>query len=427
MKRFVQSLLARAARAYLARVNPKVAMVAGSAGKTTAKDGIAAAFAAAGAGRVRASEKSLNSELGLPLAVLGLPSGWKNPFAWLAILARAAWRARRGEAFDWLVLETGVDRPGDMDAILAIVRPDIAIVTLLPDQPVHAENFPNGTADEVAEEELKLAKGLKPGGILVGNADDGRVRASLGALGGTMVWYGFSPEAEVRATAKLPRYAGDGRPEGFALTLEWPGGGASVDVAGTVSVGRAYAVLAAAAACRAAELSPEVGARAAAAGHEEPGRGRILRGVRGSTVIDDSYNSSPAALRASLREVAAIKAPGRRVAVIGDMRELGPATSAAHEGVGRYAAELGFAAVAAVGGEARRVAVAAREAGCREVREFGRAEDAAAWLASWVESGDIVLVKGSQGVRLERVSAALLENPKDRALLPRQSAAWARR
>jgi UDP-N-acetylmuramoyl-tripeptide--D-alanyl-D-alanine ligase len=427
MKKLVAEILARAARRYIARVSPKVLMVAGSAGKTTAKDGIAAAFAAAGAGRVRASRKSQNSEIGLPLSVLDLPNGWRNPFAWAAILSRALWRSRFGEGCDWLVLETGVDRPGDMDAALAIVRPDIAVVTLLPDQPVHAENFPAGTADEVAEEELKLAKGLRPGGALVGNIDDARVHASLAALGGRVVWYGFSPEAEVRAAAKLPRYAGDGRPEGFALSLEWPGGAAEAEVVGTVSVGRAYAVLAAAAACRAADLSPEIGARAAAGGHEEPGRGRILRGVRGSTVIDDSYNSSPAALQASLREVSALRVTGRRIAVIGDMRELGPETSAAHARLGRYAAEAGFAVVVAVGDEARRVALAAREGGCPEAREFGRAEDAAAWLASRIDHGDIVLVKGSQGVRLEKVSAALLENPKDRRLLPRQGVAWSRR
>lgn len=427
MKRAITNFLAAAARRYIARVSPKIVMVAGSAGKTTAKDSIAAGLAAAGAGRVRKSEKSLNSEIGLPLAVLGLKSGWKNPFAWALVLARASYRARWGEAFDWLVLETGVDRPNDMDAILEVATPDIAVMTLLPDQPVHAENFPRGTADEVAEEELKLAKGLRPGGTLVGNIDDARVHSSLLALGGKRVWYGFAEGADIRAGARAPRYSADGRPEGFSISLSWPDGSTSVDVLGTLSVGRAYAALAAAAVARAAGLPVEPAARAAAAGHEEPGRGRIIRGVRGSTLVDESYNSSPVALRAALRAVADLKIAGRRIAVIGDMRELGPETSAAHEGVGRAAAEMGFSAVAAVGREARRVALAARAAGCPEVREFGRASDAGAWLASWVEPGDIVLVKGSQGVRLEKVSAALVESPKDRRLLPRQEGVWRRR
>ncbi len=427
MKRFVIEFLAERARRYIARVSPKVVMIAGSAGKTGAKDGIAEALSAAGAGTVRASEKSLNSELGLPLAILGLKSGWKNPFAWALVLARAEWRSRFGAGVEWLVLETGVDRPGDMDAILKIARPDVAVVTLLPDQPVHASNFPNGTADEVAEEELKLVAGLRPDGAIVGNADDARVHSSLAARGGKIVWYGFAEGADVRAASREARYGADGRPSGFALALGWADGTASVEVPGTLSVGRAYAVLAAAATCRALGLSAEVGARAAAAGREEPGRGRILRGIRGSTVIDDSYNSSPVALRASLREVAALKVGGRRAVAIGDMRELGAAATAAHRELGRYAAELGFSAIAAVGDEARNVALAAREGGAAEVREFGRAEDAGAWLASWVGEGDVVLVKGSQGVRLEKTAAALLENPRDRALLARQEGVWARR
>lgn len=427
MKRHVASFLAACARRYIARVNPKIVMVAGSAGKTTAKDGIAAALRAAGAGRVRESQKSLNSEIGLPLAVLDLKSGWKNPFSWVAVLARAVWRARRGEACDWLVLETGVDRPGDMDEALRVARPDIAVVTLLPDQPVHAENFPHGTAEEIAEEELKLARGLATGGTLIGNIDDARVRAALAAIGGKIIWYGYSADATVRAVSRTAHYSADGRPDGFSLEIEWPGGAAKVDVLGTLSVGRACAVLSGAAACMAAGLPVEIGARASASGHEEPGRGRTLLGVRGSTVIDESYNSSPVALRAALREVAALEVPGRRIAVIGDMRELGPEASSAHDSLGREAAELGFRAIVAVGREARQVALAARAAGCPEVREFDRAADAAAWLASWVERGDVVLVKGSQGVRLERVSAALLERPKDRALLPRQEGVWSRR
>jgi UDP-N-acetylmuramoyl-tripeptide--D-alanyl-D-alanine ligase len=427
MKRHIANFLAACARRYIARVNPKIVMVAGSAGKTTAKDGIAAALVAAGAGRVRESQKSLNSEIGLPLAVLGLKSGWRNPFAWALVLAKAVWRARRGEACDWLVLETGVDRPNDMDNALAVARPDIAVTTLLPDQPVHAENFPRGTAEEVAEEELKLARGLKDGGTLIGNIDDVRVKTALSAIGGKIIWYGFGESAQVRAVSRVAHYAADGRPDGFSLSVVWPGGAADIDVLGTLSVGRACAVLSGAAACMAAGLPVEIGARASANGHEEPGRGRMLRGVRGSTIVDESYNSSPAALRAALREVSSLKVPGRRIAVIGDMRELGPETSAAHEALGREAAELGFRAVIAVGRESRRVTLAAREAGCPEVREFSRASDAGAWLASWLEQGDVVLVKGSQGVRLERVSATLLEDPKDRALLPRQEGVWSRR
>lgn len=426
MRRFVANFLAERARRYIARVSPRIVMVAGSAGKTGAKDGIAAALAAAGAGSVRSSQKSLNSELGLPLAVLGLKSGWRNPFAWAATLLRATWRARYGAACDWLVLETGVDRPGDMDEALRVAQPDVAVVTLLPDQPVHAENFPTGSAQEVADEELKLAKGLRRGGALVGNVDDARVRSSLGALGGRIVWYGFSEEADVRALSREAFYGEDGRPEGFTLRLRWQGGEAEAKFTGTLSVGRAYAALAGVATCVAAGLPATLAVAAAEAAPEEPGRGRIFRGAHGSTVIDDSYNSSPAALRASLREVAAAGS-GRKIVVIGDMRELGPETSSAHEGVGRYAAELGFSSVIAVGREARRVALAAREAGCPEVKEFGLAEDAGSWIASRLRPGDTVLVKGSQGVRLERVSAMLLENPADRALLPRQERVWRRR
>jgi UDP-N-acetylmuramoyl-tripeptide--D-alanyl-D-alanine ligase len=426
MKRAIANFLAAEARRYIARVGPKIVMVAGSVGKTSAKDAIAAAIAASGT-RVRWSRKSMNSELGLPLAVLGLKSGWRNPFAWALILARALWRSRRGGGVEWLVLETGVDRPGDMDGIVAVAQPDIAVVTLLPDMPVHAENFPTGTADEVAEEELKLAKALKPGGTLVGNADDARVRASLTGLGGKIVWYGFGEGAEVRAGDRAVRYGSDGRPSGVSLKIGWPEGSAEVALDGTLSVGRGYAVLAAAAVCRAAGLDVAAGARAAATGNEEPGRGRILPGLRGSTVIDDSYNSSPAALRASLEAVAGVRTVGRRAAIIGDMRELGDVTTPAHEELGRHAAKLGFAAVAAVGRHARHIALAARAGGAADVREFSRPEDAGAWLASWVCPGDIVLVKGSQGVRLEKAAALLLERAGDRKLLSRQEGVWSRR
>ncbi|MEA2693587.1 MAG: UDP-N-acetylmuramoyl-tripeptide--D-alanyl-D-alanine ligase [Acidobacteriota bacterium] len=359
------------------RVPQKLVGITGSAGKTTTKELLAAMLAARY--RVARTPGNLNNLYGFPLSLLNVPDGT-----------------------EWMVAEMGMSTPGELRQLSLLGRPDLALFTVV--RPVHLEFF--GTVQAIAEAKSELLAGLPAEGLVVANADDPEVsriaRRHLSQSRGRIVWYGFEEGVDVRASDLSPASNGE---VGSRFLLS--AGGRSVEVAlplhGLYNVGNC---LAAAASAHALGIDLAEIAGAVAAVRPAAKRGVVHRLPGGVTLIDDSYNSNPDAVDRAL-EGAALLPGTRRLAVLGDMLELGPEGPRFHRAAGERAAELGFSPVAGVGELSRELAAGAAGRGV-EAPWFPDAAAAAEWAAHEVRDGDLVLVKGSRGVKLEAVVDRLL-------------------
>jgi len=357
------------------RSNASVVAITGSAGKTTTKE-IAAAFLAAGR-KVMRSGGNLNNHIGLPLSLLELRHG-----------------------ADVAVVELGMNHAGEISRLVAIAEPDVRVWTNVAE--VHTEFFPS--IEAIADAKAEVLERAGAGTVVVANADDTRVMARLRAFPGRVITFGFS-RADVRALEVEDRGL-----EGTTSLLSTVSGEARwrVPLPGRANLSNALAAAAVAVHFGVpVESIAEVAASLRPAAH----RGEIVSLAGGITVLDDAYNSNPRALQAVLNVVAADTAHGRRIAVLGEMLELGDTSTTLHEECGRTAAAARLSHLIAVGGEpARALAAAAVSAGMQAsaVSYVKSSEEAAASAAGIVRPGDLVLVKGSRGIRMERVVARLV-------------------
>lgn len=360
-------------RAVRATVPRRLVAVTGSSGKTSTKELLAAMLARCY--RVARNPGNLNNLYGFPVSLLGIP-----------------------DDTEWMVAEMGMSEPGELTSLSRLGRPDAAI--LLNVRPVHLEFFDSLAA--IADAKAEILAGLAADGFVVGNRDDAEVRRVLEASRARVVWFGRAADADVRAEDVGPR-GGATRP-GSRFTLVTPGGRVTVELPlhGSFHVDNC---LAAAACAYELEVPLEEIAAAAAAMEAAPMRGEVVSLPLGATLVDDSYNSNPEALELALESAAAL--PGERHwAVLGDMLELGPGSPAFHHEAGKRAAELGFSPVLAVGEESRELAAGAEAAGA-EARWYPDAATAEAAARDELRPGDVVLVKGSRGIGLDRVATTL--------------------
>ncbi len=407
----------------LAIYKPRVLVVTGSVGKTSAKDAAYATLSTMFF--VRRSEKSFNSDVGVPLTILGVPNGWANPARWVRnIIDGFFLLVLRAPYPTWLVVEVGADRPGDITRSLSWLKPEVVIATRFPALSVHVE-FYESPAD-VQKEELAPLGWLTPGGVAVVNADDALARAYQTPEGVEKVLYGFSEYADVKAS-KLHTLVTDGMPRGVSCDVLYKGERAHVSLSGVVGTPPVYAILAGVAAAVAVGVPLKDAVMRLKQEHETPpGRLRLIEGVKDSVLIDDSYNASPVAVEEALKTLKDIPRRGRRIALLGDMLELGAYSVAEHAKAGEIASQSADILIT-VGVRARGFAAGALKAGMQKevVLEFDRAADAAEHVLSVVGEGDVILIKGSQGVRMERAVKVLMARPEEaKKLLPRQDAEW---
>ena len=419
LKFFAVPLLGFFAHAVIRRYHPKIIMVTGSVGKTSTKDAVAAVLATRFF--VRESKKSFNSELGVPFTILGVENPWDNPLAWISVMKSAlALLFLPNHYPNMLVLEVGADRPGDLARILRIATPDVVVVTRLPEIPVHVEAYVSPEA--VREEEFSPAHALAADAPLIIPADDAYALASASHTPAWIISYGFAKNAAVQVS-DIDFFMSEGSVKGMSAKVFIGGTQERLTVKGSVGKTQIFPVAAAlAAACAFSIPLPE--ALAALEKYEPPaGRSCILPGKNGSVIIDDSYNASPAAVEEALAILKIFPQAVRRIAVLGDMLELGRYSVAEHERIGSLAGDSADVVVA-VGIRSRVFATAAARA---EVILFDNSRTAASALADFVHAGDVVLVKGSQSIRTERIVKALLANPADVVHLVRQEKKWKQR
>lgn len=422
LKKIVVVILTAEAKLLLSRTKPKIITVIGSVGKTSVKDAVYAVLK--NHTYARKSEKSYNSEIGVPLSVLGLKNAWSNPFGWVKNIFDGLFVALfPGKYPHVLVLEVGVDRPGDMRSIAAWIKPDVVVLTRLPDVPVHVEYFDSPEA--VIAEKLTMVEALKPDGVLVFNNDDQKVVEVAEGLRQRSIGYSRYSLSPFTGSADKIVYK-DGRAVGFEFILTHGNETALMRVNGSLGVQHVYNYAAAAAVGSVFDISVEE-ATAALKEHVPPaGRMRLLQGLKETMIIDDTYNSSPVAAERSLQSLKELKGIGRRIAVLGDMLELGQYSITEHERIGVLAAKS-TDILFTIGVRARGIAKGALENGLSEknIFQYDDARRAGKELEQMLKPGDVILVKGSQSIRAERIIEEIMAEPeKAEELLVRQSPMW---
>ncbi len=421
-KNIVVAIITFEARMLLLRTRPKIIGITGSVGKTSTKDAIYSVITKKV--HARKSEKSFNSEIGVPLTVLGLPNAWSNPFMWVKnIVDGAIVACFPGKYPEWLVLEIGVDRPGDIGAIVSWLKPDIVVLTRLPDVPVHVEYF--ASPEAVIAEKRQLVDALTPEGVFVFNNDDEKVVEIKNGVRQQSI--GFSRYSLSPFTASADKVIYEkGVPAGLEFILTHDAEATVVSVPGSLGVQHAYSYAAAVAVGSLFGMSIQDSAYALRAHMPPPGRMRLIEGIKNTLIIDDTYNSSPVALKSALQTLKEIRTFGRKIAVLGDMMELGQYSVLEHEKVGHDVAEVADI-LFTVGVRARGIAEGALAMGMHESKIFQHedARTAGKELEMMLESDDVVLVKGSQSIRAERIVEEIMAHPENAGeLLVRQDSMW---
>ncbi len=354
------------------RSGARVVAITGSVGKTTTKE-LTAAFIGVRHDVVR-NQGNLNNHIGLPLSLLQL-----------------------GRRPDVAVVELGMNHAGEIHTLVGIAEPDVRVWTNVAEVPAASFASIEGIADAKAE----ILDGAGARDHLVVNADDALAMARIGGFPGGVTTFGVGVEADVRATDVEDRGI-----DGMRAAVRTPAGSSRFGTR-LIGAGQVANVLAAIAVALRFQVPLAEMVRAAAAFTPPPRRGEVVRLSGGVTVVDDSYNSSPAALERALRALGRDRGHRRRIAVLGEMLELGARAPALHRACGRLAVEAGFDVLVAVGGPAAGAlaeGALAAGLGAGRVMTCGGSEEAATLAAKLVRAGDLVLVKGSRGVRTDRVA-----------------------
>jgi UDP-N-acetylmuramoyl-tripeptide--D-alanyl-D-alanine ligase len=414
IKHYIQKKLESYVRKYFIK-HPEVKLVAvtGSVGKTSTKVAIATVLSEHY--RVRLHEGNFNTFMSVPTAILGIeyPSNIKSIGAWLAVFRAAKERINSPTDVDVIVQELGSDRIGQVLHFGTYLHPEIAVITAI--SPEHMEFF--HTIDNVAREELSVANFSKQAII---NKDDIAGEYAKYLTNSNISTYGTSASAEYHYLSE--NYSFEIGHNGIFIAPEL-----TEPVLATVHVLGEHTLrpaIAAAAVAVKLGMEPSEIASGMAKIHALPGRMNILSGANETILIDDTYNSSPLAAESSLRELYKLSVP-QRIAVLGDMNELGDTSDAEHKKLGEMCDPNQLAWVITVGDQAEKfVASAAKARGC-QVKSFRDALQAGGFVRSVAEKGAAILFKGSQGgVYLEEAVKVMLHSTSDESQLVRQSPEW---
>lgn len=406
----------------LAKHKPFIIGITGSVGKTSTRHATAALLSAKY--HLREPVRNYNTEFGILLTIFGTEGLEKNhnPLGWLRVLAKAlsVWLLPHNFP-KMFVLEYGVDHPGDMDALVHIVKPDITVLTTI--GIAHKEFFK--TEAEIAKEKGKLVEALNPKGVFVYNIDDANVKAQTEKTSAKKLSFGTleagnNPDVVLEKVEETLAY-----PASTTLYFRTPTRQfkAKVPVLGT---GHAKAILSAVAVAEAMEVETDLIIKGLATYRPVAGRFTVISGIKKSIIIDDSYNASPFSVMAGLRVLA--RFPNRvKMAALGDMLELGDDTDKAHREVGELVASLNIQKLFAVGELGKKISDSAKIAGMppENVYSFPDSDTAKNEILKMLEPESVIFVKGSQGARMEKISKELMTEPSSAAqLLPRQYGKW---
>jgi len=418
MKHILQYILKIAAKIVLWRQKPTIVAITGSVGKTGTKEAVYRVLKKRF--RVRRNRKNYNNELGVPLTILGLETGGRSIFVWFKNFLKIIFLIIYGKNYpEILILEMGVDRPGDMRYLVNFVPVKVGIITAIGQFPAHLEFFPE--KGKLVEEKALLVKSLKEDGLAVLNYDDLSVRMIGDELSDKLekIYYGFGKGANLKIS-NFDLYISRLEKGDFSLNFKLDYQGSIVPVRLEKALGKQQAFAAAAAASvglffgiNLVEISASLKKF-----YSLPGRTKLLRGIKGTWIIDDTYNASPSSTILALNTLdqVASKIKGkdiRKVAVLGDMLELGKDTEAGHRQAGEKVARVADL-LFTVGDRARFISDQARQQGMSDdnIFEFSQTEETGLALQKKIKKGDMILIKGSRSMHLEKVVKEIMAFPR---------------
>lgn len=426
MKKLLQLILKMLAKKIVSKYQPRVIGITGSIGKTSAKEAIF--WVLKNRLAVRTSYKNYNNEIGLPLTIIGRESPGRSLVGWAGLL----WRAFSLCLFKdpnyprVLVLEMGVDHPGDMDYLTDIARPDIGLVTSVSYS--HLEYF--GSITNIKKEKQTLIEKLDSQGVAVLNFDNEYSRDMAKVSKAKVLTYGLKAGANLQAQDVSYNFSKEGYDlSGVSFKLNYNGSIVPVTMKNAMSETAIYSALAAAAIAIQFDFNLVDIAKALNDFNLPKGRMNLLAGIKHSFIIDDTYNSSPEACLSAIDILSRIKTDeaADKYAVLGDMLEIGSYTEEGHRLVGKKVAASGIKYLIAVGERARDFIRGAKEEEFEDdfIFYFDKPEEAGKFLQNRIKAGDVLLVKGSQGARMEKVVRELMAEPDKAAeLIVRQGEEW---
>jgi len=394
MSKLLQFFLRFWAKIYLKRAKPKIIAITGSVGKTSTKEAIFEVLKVKFGAGIRKSEGNLNNETGVPLAILGFQKSPRNFFQWLPIILASKIRALFGKKYQILVLEMAADKPGDIKYLTSFARPKIAILTSI--GPAHLEAFE--TVEKIIDEKTELLQALPQDGLAVLNIDQEQIKKIAQENSGQTITYAIDEEADIMArniTTEINNFTPLTK---FQILSEKGKFRASIQTLGRTW--NVYSALAAIAVGLIMEMSIQDLIKGLANIRPQKHRLEVISGKEGSVILDDSYNANPLSMKAALETLKALPlppAPARKIAVLGDMLEIGKITNEAHKLLGDYAKEI-----------ADEVISVGKLAKMYETKiHFNEPEEASDYLLGKIQQDDIILVKASRALGLEKIVEAL--------------------
>ncbi len=407
MSGFLKSYLRFWASRYLKKVKPKIIAVTGSAGKTSTKEAIFEVLKSSFGQAARRSEGNLNTVFGIPLAILGFkkpPVPLDQPFSpwpWIPVIFSAPFKIFSNRSTKYLVLEIAADKPGDIEFTTNYLKTDVVVITNL--GAAHLEIF--GTLEKIIQEKAGLLKSLIQGGWAVLNLDDANLR-KLDLSVSNLKTVAINNEADITAkniTTEIVNLNAGKEPQPitkFQILM-----GETKFLAETKTLGRQtniYPALIAAAIAQIFNISKEQIVAGLKEIRPEKHRMEVFAAKNGSVIIDDCYNANPLSMRAALDTLKILPAK-RKIAVLGDMLELGSISEKAHQIIGDYAREIANEIVS-VGSLAKKY---------QANRHFESKTEAIDYLLNEIqkndkmETGSLILIKASRGIGLESIVEAL--------------------
>jgi UDP-N-acetylmuramoyl-tripeptide--D-alanyl-D-alanine ligase len=399
LQQYLQATIRKLAIWTIKKYRPGIIAVTGSVGKTSAKEAIYAVLK--DSRTVRANHGNFNNEIGLPLTILGDYTKISGKIFWAKVIFMAVLRLTfRLKYPEILILEYAADKPGDIKNLLDIAKPQIGVITAVGDIPAHVEFYSGPEA--VAREKSKILEVLPNTGFAVLNIDDKYVAEMKSRTKAYVMTYGFSGDAAIQIT-NFENRVENGKPVGIFFKLNYAGSFVPVRIDGCLGKPQAYAAAAGAAVGIAFGMNLVKISEALHSYKSPSQRTTIIPGIKDSFVIDDAYNASPMSMKAAIELVSSIKFK-RKIAVLGDMLEIGKYTIEAHEEIGRLASEV-FDILITVGARSKFIAEAAHKKGMsvKNIFSFESADDANIKIQEIIKKGDLILVKGSHAIRLEKV------------------------
>jgi len=418
---YLEKVLRCMATLTLKRHKPRVVGITGSVGKSSAKEAIFLVLE--NNFRVRKNEENYNNEIGIPLTIIGAKTGGKNVFKWIWVLIKWIWGFMTPWAYpEILILEMAIDRPGDMKYLMEFIPVEVGVLTNISSS--HLEFFKS--VKEIAKEKSVLIKTIKKDGIAIVNIDNPFIREESKELKTKLVAYGFSEDADIKVTDTRFNYDNNGNFRGLSFKLNYENKIIPMRLPHIIAKHQIYPALMAVAVGDYFKINI-IDALALLEEYKSLyGRMNLLQGINSSLIIDDTYNSSPASVLAALGTLEQIKA-NRRIVVLGDMLELGNSSQEEHLAIVKNVLEGKFDKLIVVG---KRMHEAARlflgdSNDIGSILFFSNPTEAGKILKGIIGNGDLVLVKGSQSMRMEKVVEEIIDDSVDSAsVLCRQSRTW---